>query len=175
MKQKLLATPRSWTVLWLLMTAVYGVWMLVFMKPDTYTVNNTLLEKEMYTSPLQYYLWVACSVVLYLLYPLFIKKILYADTLGRVNKIFNLITLLAGCAFVTFYGFLMDPIKYTASMMGLYYPWLFKLWCVFSGISVFTNTLYMYRKNNYMNRLGILTASVGCAALFVTVDRKSVV
>lgn len=173
MKNKLLSTPKAWTVFWLVMTAAYAVWMLVFMKPDTYTMQNTLLTKEMYASPLQYYLWVAASVGLYLLYPLFIAKILFAEKLTKANKLFNLISLIAGCAFITYYGFLMDPIKFTASMMGLYYPWLFKLWCVFSGISVFTNTLYMYRKNDYMNRTGILLASVGCAALFVTVNIPS--
>ncbi len=155
------------------MTGAYLVWMLDFMRWDTYTVANTLLEKPMYSSPAVFYLWIVISAVLFVFYPVFIDKIYFANQLTKAHKIFNIITLVSGCAFVTAYGFLMDPIKYTASMMGLYYPWLFKLWCVFSGISIFTNTLYMYRKNNYENSAGIICASIGCAALFVTVNVPS--
>jgi hypothetical protein len=143
------------------------------MKYDTYTTANTLLTKEMYSSPVQFYLWVAFSVLLFILYPVFIKKILFAERLTKAHKIFSIITLVSGCAYVTAYGFLMDPIDYTASMMGLYYPWLFKLWCVFSGVSVFTNILYMYRKNDYMNKTGLALTSIGCAALFVCVSIPS--
>ena len=163
----------KFSVLWLIMTGVYLVWMLGFMRWDTYTVDNTLLTKPMYPSPVVYYLWVAASGILFLLYPVFIRKIYFAKELTKANTVFNLITLISGFVFVTVYGFLMDPIKYTASMMGLYFPWLFKLWCVFSGISVFTNTLYMYRKNNYENSAGVICASIGCAALFVTVNVPS--
>ncbi len=155
------------------MTGAYLIWMLGFMRWDTYTVENTLLEKPMYPGAAVYYLWIIASAGLFLLYPVFINKIYYAKELTKPLKIFNIITLISGFVFVTAYGFLMDPIKYTASMMGLYYPWLFKLWCIFSGISIFTNTLYMYRKNNYENSAGIICASIGCGALFVTVNVPS--
>ena len=155
------------------MTAAYLIWMLGFMRWDTFTVDNTLLTKPMYDSPAMFYAWVLFSAALFIFYPVYIKKIYYAEKLTKAIKIFNLITLISGAVFVTVYGFLMDPIKYTASMMGLYFPWLFKLWCVFSGISVFTNTLYMYRKNEYENSAGVICASIGCAALFVTVNVPS--
>ena len=155
------------------MTAIYTVWMLDFMRYNTYTVANTLLEKEMYPSKLIYYVWVIVSVSIFFIYPEFIQRIYYAKKLTKANKIFNIITLVIGCVYITAYGFLKNPLEYTASMMGLFYPWLFKLWCVFSGISIFTNTLYMYRKNSYENTAGIFCASIGCAALFVTVNVPS--
>ncbi len=155
------------------MTGAYLIWMLGFMRWNTYTTTNTLLEKPMYPKAAAFYIWVIISAALYLLYPVFIEKIYFAKELTKTLKIFNLITLISGFVFITAYGFLMDPIKYTASMMGLYFPWLFKLWCVFSGISVFTNTLYMYRKNNYRNSAGIICSSIGCAALFITVNVPS--
>lgn len=164
---------KKYRILWYIMTAVYAVWMLAFMRWDTYTTANTLLEKEMYPSIAIYYLWIVISVGIFLIYPEFINRIYYAKELTKANKIFNIITLILGCAYITAYGFLKNPLEYTASMMGLFYPWLFKLWCVFSGISVFTNTCYMYRKNNYENTAGVVCASIGCAALFVTVNVPS--
>ncbi len=155
------------------MAAIYAVWMLAFIRWDTYATANTLLTKDMYANKAVYYIWVAVSVIIFLLYPVFVNKIYYADKLTKANKIFNIITLFSGLIFITVYGFLMDPIKYTASMMGLYFPWLFKLWCVLSGISVFTNVLYMYRKNEYRNDVGVILTSIGCAALYVTVNIPS--
>ena len=164
---------KVYRALWCVMTVAYAVWMLAFMRFDTYTTANTLLEKEMYPSAAVYYLWVVLSTGLFLLFPLFIKKIYYAEKLTNGIKYFNIFTLFSGCLYVTAYGFLKNPVEFTASMMGLYYPWLFKLWCIFSGVSIFTNTLYMYRKNNYTNTAGVICTSIGCAALFVTVNVPS--
>lgn len=164
---------KKYRSLWYVLTVAYGWWMISFMRWDTYTTANTLLEKEMYPSNLIYYVWVIISVVIFFIYPEFIQRIYYAKELTKANKVFNIITLVIGCVYITAYGFLKNPLEYTASMMGLYYPWLFKLWCVFSGISVFTNTLYMYRKYNYRNTAGVICSSVGCAALFVTVNVPS--
>ena len=44
---------------------------------------------------------------------------------------------------------------------------------MFSGISVFTNIMYMYRKYEYKSTAGVVCASIGCAALFVTVNVPS--
>ena len=164
---------KKYRILWYVMTAAYVIWMAVFMRWDTYTVSNTLLEKEMYPSQLVFYLWIIFSAALFIIYPEFIKRIYYAKELTKATKIFSLIALIIGCVYITAYGFLKNPLEYTASMMGLFYPWLFKLWCVFSGISVFVNTLYMYRKNDYENTAGVVCASIGCAALFVTVNVPS--
>ncbi len=66
---------KVYRALWCVMTVAYAVWMLAFMRFDTYTTANTLLEKEMYPSAAVYYLWVVLSTGLFLLFPLFIKKI----------------------------------------------------------------------------------------------------
>ncbi|MBR6392786.1 MAG: hypothetical protein IKS12_05810 [Eubacterium sp.] len=164
---------KKYRILWYIMTAAYGLWMIDFMQWDTYTMANTLLEKEMYPSKLIYFIWVIISVGIFFIYPEFIQRIYYAKKLTKTLKILNIVSLVLGCAYITVYGFLKNPLEYTASMMGLYYPWLFKLWCVFSGISVFTNIMYMYRRYDYHSTAGVVCASIGCAALFVTVNVPS--
>ena len=168
-----MAKGKGFRILWIAMTAVYLVWMLGFMRWDTYTMENTLLKKEMYPSPAVYYIWVAVSAIIFLIYPLFIERIYYADKLTAANRVMNIVSLAAGCAYITAYGCILDPLKYTASMTGLEYPWLFKLWCIASGISVFTNTLYMYRKFNFKSTVGVSLACIGCAVLYVTVNIPS--
>ena len=58
-------------------------------------------------------------------------------------------------------------------MIGLEYPWSFKLWGILSTSSIFINTLYMYRKFGYRNHAGLTASCVGCAALFITINVPS--
>ena len=164
---------KKFKLIWYVMTGVYLIWMLDFMRWDTYAVQNTLLEKPMYPNYVAYYLWVIISTVIFLIYPDLIRRIYLAENVTKRLKTFNLVLLITGCVYITAYGFLKNPLEYTASMMGLYYPWLFKLWCVFAGLSVFTNVALMYRKFDYKNDVGIILTSIGCAALFVTVNVPS--
>ena len=189
---------KAYTVMWIVIAAVYGIWMAFFMGWDKYayiipTDSDMLLPAEefiakfdgmlyepLFTSELTYWLWVIASTAILFLYALFIKKILFAEKPDKITTVFCAVNLIIGCAFVTWYGFLSFPEQFgniltdvTASMLGLRYPMYFRLWGVLSSLSVFTNVLYMYRKNNYYGKAGIIITSLGCAALFITVNVPS--
>ena len=176
----------------------YGVWMSVFTKWNQYPYIiptpaddllsdadyiakfDGMLQEPLFTSPAVYWLWVVFSTALLLLYALFIKKILFAEKLTKATTVFCMVNLFAGCAFVTWYGFLSFPEQFgniltdvTASMLGLRYPWYFRFWGVLASLSIFTNTLYMYRKNNYQGKMGVIVTTLGCVAIFVTVNVPS--
>ncbi len=177
---------------------VYGLWMSLFMKWDQFpfiipTQEDALLpaadyvakfdgmlQQPLYESATVYWLWVAFSTVLLFFYAFFIKKILFADKLTKGTTVFCMLNLIAGCAFITWYGFLSFPEQFgniltdvTASMLGLRYPWYFRIWGVLASLSIFTNTLYMYRKNNYKGKAGVIVTTLGCAAIFVTINVPS--
>ncbi len=189
---------KVYTVMWTIIAAAYGIWMAFFMSWDKYeyiipTESDMLLPAEefiakfdgmlyepLFTSAFTYWLWVIGSTALLFLYAFFIKKILFAEKLGKLTTVFCAVNLIIGCAFITWYGFLSFPEQFgniltdvTASMLGLRYPLYFRMWGVLSSLSVFTNVLYMYRKNNYYGKTGIIITSLGCAALFITVNVPS--
>lgn len=159
--------PTGYLVLWLVFAAAYLVWTCFFLHWDTYPQSETGIF-----SAWIYPVWVAFSACLLLLFPVYMQRYLYADS-EKANRIYAFVTLIVGCAFITYYCFLKDPRQYTASMIGLDYPWSFKAWGILSTMSVFVNTLYMYRKYSYTNRAGLIAGSVGCAALFITINVPS--
>lgn len=159
---------KKYLVLWLVMIAAYAVWMIFFLRYDTYPLEDTGMLKPVY-----YVLWTAFSIAYLLLFPLFIKLFLYGKEPGRGLKIFSLVALIFGCVYITWYGFFKNPIEFTASMIGLDYPWHFKMWGLFASLSIFTNVLYMYRKNNYHSTAGVVCGSLGCMAIFVTINVPS--
>ncbi len=177
---------------------IYGLWMSVFMSWDQYpyiipTNADMLLPAEdfvakfdgmlyepLYANATVYWLWVIFSTAVLFCYAFFIKKILFAEKLTKVTTIFCAANLIAGFAFITWYGFLSFPEQFgniltdvTASMLGLRYPWYFKIWGVLASLSIFTNTLYMYRKNNYQGKAGVIVTSLGCASIYVTINVPS--
>ncbi len=189
---------KVYTALWTVIAAAYGIWMAVFMSWDQYpyiipTEADMLLPKEefiakfdgmlympLFPNSLVFWIWVIASTALLFCYALFIRKILFAEKLTKATTVFCIINLILGCAFVTWYGFLSYPEQFgniltdvTASMLGLKYPWEFKMWGVLASLSVFTNTLYMYRKNNYQGKLGVIITSLGCASIYITVNLPS--
>lgn len=189
---------KVYTYLWGVIAVVYGLWMSIFMSWDKYPyiiptnadmslpaedfVNkfDGMLYEPLYANQTVYWLWVAFSTALLLLYGLFIRKILFAEKLSKGTTIFCAVNLLAGFVFITWYGFLSFPAQFgniltdvTASMLGLRYPWYFKIWGVLASLSIFTNTLYMYRKNNYRGKAGVIVTSLGCASIFVTINVPS--
>lgn len=189
---------KVYTALWTVIAAAYGIWMAVFMSWDQYpyiipTEADMLLPKEefiakfdgmlympLFPNALVFWIWVIASTALLFCYALFIRKILFAEKLTKATTVFCIINLILGCAFVTWYGFLSYPEQFgniltdvTASMLGLKYPWEFKMWGVLASLSVFTNTLYMYRKNNYQGKLGVIITSLGCASIYITVNLPS--
>lgn len=188
---------KIYTIILAVVAAVYGLWMAIFMSwnqygfvdPEPYmdlpaeefvAMFDGVLQAEMYPSPLIYWLWVIGSTALLVLYAVFIKKILFAEKLGRGITAFCMLNLIVGFVFITWYGFFDFPSQFgniltdvTASMLGLRYPWHFKMWGVFASLSIFTNTLYMYRKNNYAGKAGVIVTSLGCASIFVTINVPS--
>lgn len=189
---------KIYTGLWCIIATCYGLWMSVFMSWDQYPYIiptdadmalpteefiakfDGMLYEPLYSSPLVFWLWVIGSTVLLFLYAFLIRKILFAEKLTKPTTFFCIANLIAGFIFITWYGFLSFPHQFgniltdvTASMLGLRYPWPFRMWGVLASLSIFTNTLYMYRKNNYQGKAGVIIASLGCAAIYVTVNVPS--
>lgn len=189
---------KLYTVILSIVAAVYGLWMAFFMSWNQYPYIiptdadmalpaeefiakfDGMLYEPMYANELVYWLWVIGSTALLVLYAVFIKKILFAEKLGKGITAFCMINLIVGFVFITWYGFFDFPSQFgniltdvTASMLGLRYPWHFKMWGVFASLSIFTNTLYMYRKNNYAGKAGVIVTSLGCASIFVTINVPS--
>ena len=159
--------PKGYLVLWACFAVAYLVWTVFFLRWDTYPQNETgILYAWVYP------LWIACSTVLLLLFPVYMIRFLYSAE-QKADQAIALLLLVVGCTFVTAYGFLKNPRAYTASMIGLEYPWSFKIWGLLSTASIFINTLYMYRKFGYRNNVGLSMSSVGCAALFITINVPS--
>ncbi len=177
---------------------VYGLWMSVFMRWDQFPYIipteadillpaadfvakfDGMLHKPLYANATIYWIWVIFSTLLLFSYAFFIKKILFAEKITKGTTIFCMVNLIAGFAFITWYGFLSFPEQFgniltdvTASMLGLRYPWCFKIWGILASLSIFTNTLYMYRKNNYKGKAGVIVTSLGCASIFVTINVPS--
>ena len=189
---------QIYTVMWGIIAVVYGLWMSIFMSWDQYPYIipteadmslptdqfiakfDGMLYEPLFQNATVFWLWVIGSTALLFLYALFIRKILFAEKLGKATTVFCIANLIAGFVFITWYGFLDYPHQFgniltdvTASMLGLRYPWEFKMWGVLASLSVFTNTLYMYRKNNYFGKAGVIVTSLGCASIFVTVNVPS--
>ncbi len=188
---------RAYSALWLVIAAAYGLWMSVFMSWNQYPYLSVqgyeslpkeefiakfdgMLQTPLFPNAASFWVWTAASTVILMLYCVFIKKILFAKELTKGVTVFCIVNLIAGFVFITYYGFLSYPEQFgniltdiTASMLGLKYPWGFKLWGVLASVSIYTNTLYMYRKNNYFGKAGIIIASLGCAAIFVTINVPS--
>ena len=189
---------KTYTGLWAIIAVVYGLWMTFIMSWDQYAYIiptdadmalpteefiakfDGMLYEPLYANATVYWLWVIGSTILLFFYAFFIKKILFAEKLTKGTTIFCITNLIAGFIFITWYGFLSFPEQFgniltdvTASMLGLRYPWQFKAWGVLASLSIFTNTLYMYRKNNYKGKAGVIVTSVGCAAIYVTVNVPS--
>ncbi|HBL41066.1 MAG TPA: hypothetical protein DDY98_05660 [Ruminococcaceae bacterium] len=160
---------KPFYALWLVMTAAYAVWMAFFLKFDTYPGNETGINGSVG----RYIAWGIFSVVALLLFQLYIKLFFGEKKPGKGLRLFCLINLLFGFAFITWYGFFRNPLELTASMIGLEFPWHFKMWGLFASLSIFTNVLYAYRMDNYCGKLGITCGSIGCAAIFVTINVPS--
>lgn len=191
-------TLKIYTGLCSAIALIYGLWMSLFMRWDQYpyiipTDKDMLLPAEdfvakfdgmlqqpLYANAAVYWIWVAVSAAILLSYAFFIKKVLFAEKITKGTTVFCMANLIAGFVFITWYGFFSFPSQFgniltdvTASMLGLRYPWHFKLWGVLASLSIFTNTIYMYRKNNYKGKLGVIVTALGCASIYVTINVPS--
>ncbi|MBR4765354.1 MAG: hypothetical protein IK085_01175, partial [Clostridia bacterium] len=134
---------KGYAVMWAVFAAAYGVWMAVFM--PKYVLDNyenipaeSVIDGKFYPdisgmtgAHWLYPLWVVFSVASILLFIFYLKKFLYCEKQTKAMTVSAAIVLVAGCVFVTVYGFLgeepfINKVKFvTASMIGLEFPWLF--------------------------------------------------
>lgn len=190
MKNEIKKMPKGYMVMWSVFAAAYAVWMSIFMRKIVLVNYESVAERTvdgilhtditgMIGRHWAYPLWVIVSTLCLVAFVFYIKKFLYSGENTKGGKIFCLINLVFGCAFITWYGLFNvreifgDEASITASMIGLEFPWHFRMWGVFTSLSVFTNTLYMYNRYGYNSRLGIILGSIGSAAIFVTINCPS--
>ena len=176
--------------MWIAISLAYLIWMVFFMK-DIVLVNYATVAERTVDGVLHanisgmlghewlYPVWVVLSTVCLLMFIFYIKDILYAPQLTKAIKAFCLIGIIFGCVYVTWYGFFGDQpfiekVKtITASMIGLDFPWHFRGWGVFASMTIFTNTMFAYRRYDYNSKLGVILGSIGSAAIFVTINCPS--
>lgn len=182
--------PKGYLAMWIAISLAYLIWMVFFMK-DIVLVNYATVAERTVDGVLHanisgmlghewlYPVWVVLSTVCLLMFIFYIKDILYAPQLTKAIKAFCLIGIIFGCVYVTWYGFFGDQpfiekVKtITASMIGLDFPWHFRGWGVFASMTIFTNTMFAYRRYNYNSKLGVILGSIGSAAIFVTINCPS--
>lgn len=189
--------PKAYAVLWGIIAAAYAVWMAFFMREIVLVKYETAAQRTvdgylysditgMMGRHWLYPVWVVLSVITLLLFIVYLRNILYAEKQGKFAKYFCMAGAVIGCVFVVWYGFLSAPnkqgeiadfsdkIKYiTASMIGLMHPWLFRAWGVIAAATVFSNTMYCYRKYGFNSRVGIIMGSLGSAAIYLTINCPS--
>lgn len=182
--------PKGYLAMWIAISFAYLIWMVFFMK-DIVLVNYATVAERTVDGVLHanisgmlghewlYPVWVVLSTVCLLMFIFYIKDILYAPQLTKAIKAFCLVGIIFGCVYVTWYGFFGDQpfiekVKtITASMIGLDFPWHFRGWGVFASMTIFTNTMFAYRRYNYNSKLGVILGSIGSAAIFVTINCPS--
>ena len=182
--------PKGYLAMWIAISLAYLIWMVFFMKDIVLANYATVAERTvdgvlhanisgMLGHEWLYPVWVVLSTVCLLMFIFYIKDILYAPQLTKAIKAFCLIGIIFGCVYVTWYGFFGDQpfiekVKtITASMIGLDFPWHFRGWGVFASMTIFTNTMFAYRRYNYNSKLGVILGSIGSAAIFVTINCPS--
>lgn len=182
--------PKGYLAMWIAISLAYLIWMVFFMKDIVLENYATVAERTvdgvlhanisgMLGHEWLYPVWVVLSTVCLLMFIFYIKDILYAPQLTKAIKAFCLVGIIFGCVYVTWYGFFGDQpfiekVKtITASMIGLDFPWHFRGWGVFASMTIFTNTMFAYRRYNYNSKLGVILGSIGSAAIFVTINCPS--
>ena len=181
---------KAYAAMWIAIIAAYAVWMTAFMRKIVLVNYATAEERTvdgvthadisgMIGREWLYPIWVIVSCVCLAMFIVYIKVLLYGKEPGKAMKIFCLFGVIFGCVYVTWYGFFGDQpfiekVKFiTASMIGLDFPWHFRGWGVIASATVFTNTLYAYRKFGYHSRAGVILGSIGSAAIYVTINCPS--
>ena len=182
--------PKGYTIMWLIFSAAYAIWMSVFMTKhvlikyeaiSTRTIDGKFHEDitGMIGHHWAYPVWIIFSTLCLLAFILYIKKFLYSGENTKAGKIFCIINIIFDFIFITWYGVFNvrevfgEGVSITASMIGLEFPWHFRMWGIFTSLAAFTNTLYMYNKYNFNSRLGVILGSIGSAAIYVTINCPS--
>lgn len=194
--------PKGYVAMWVAIAIAYAVWMIGWMKNLVLGSYDSLAERTvdgvthatitgLHGSEPLFWVWTVVSVICLLLFVVYLKKILYADEVSKIAKILCIVGCIFGCVYVTWYGFFpvdmidkatgvqvaatfADKVKFiTASMIGLDYPWHFRGWGVIASATVFTNTMYCFRKYNYNNKIAVVLGSLGSAAIYMTINCPS--
>ena len=112
--------PKAYAVMWLIITAGYGLWMTFYMKDIILFHYEKEAARQIsgyypyYTQPditgmigkhWLYPVWVILSCICMLLFIFYISKILYAQSLGKGITAACLIMLIFGCIYINWYGF----------------------------------------------------------------------
>ena len=183
--------PVGYTVAWAAVAAAYLVWMLcmkntilgTFETEAARTVDGILYPDitGMTGRHWLYPVWVAVSTLSLLLYPLYTKLLLYSEKIGKWLETVCLVLLVFDFVFVTWYAVMGDRFDFTqklryvtSSMIGLDFPWHFRMWGLFSSAAVFMNTLYAYRRTGFRSLPCYVLASVGAAGIYLTINLPSV-
>ena len=192
------AMPKGYAALWGGMALAYVIWLVFFMRDIILVRYETVAERTvdgnlyaditgMTGHHWLFPVWVVLSALTMLLYIVYIKKLLYSEELGKAAKWLCLVGGVVACVFVIVYSLLdapnrdggvatlSDKLHYvTASMIGLQWPWLFRVWGMLTGTALFTNTLYAFRKFNYNSKVGVVLGSIGAAAIYLTINCPSI-
>lgn len=183
--------PKAYVILWSVITAAYAVMMfcikntvlVTFESEAARTVDGIIYPDitGMIGRHWLYPVWAVFSVACLALFIVYIKKFLYGDALGKFAKYFCMAGLIFDFVFITWYALMGDRYQLvekakdvTSSMLGLDFPWHFRMWGVFTSAAVFTNTLYAFRKHNFNSKVGVILGSIGSAAIFMTINLPSV-
>ena len=178
---------KAYAAMWIAIIAAYAVWMIAFMRKIVLVNYATVEERTvdgithanisgMMGHEWLYPIWVAVSCICLAMFIVYIKVLLYGKEPGKALKIFCLFGVIFGCVYVGFFGDqpFIEKVKFiTASMIGLDFPWHFRGWGVIASATVFSNTLYAYRKFGYHSRVGVILGSIGSAAIYVTINCPS--
>ena len=87
-----------------------------------------------------------------------------------LNRHFCLVDLLLGTVYLIGFGLLRPPQEYTISTIGLIHPWGFRLWGAVAAAVVAVNTLYLYRRFNYRNKVALWMLAIAAASIMLTVN-----
>lgn len=194
--------PKGYIAMWVAIAVTYAAWMIGWMKNLVLGSYDSVEERTvdnithatitgLHGSQLLFWVWTVLSVICLLLFIVYIKKILYADKVSKLAEILCIAGCIFGCVYVTWYGFFpvdmidkstgvqvaatfVDKIKFiTASMIGLDYPWHFRGWGIVASATIFTNTMYCFKKFNYNSKVAVILGSLGSAAIFATINCPS--
>lgn len=83
------------------------------------------------------------------------------------NRRFCMVWLIFGASYITWFGFLKNPLYHTASVIAVDHRILFDFWVLFTIVAMYLNVKYMYRHNDYEGKIGkrLLYASFLCVAM----------
>lgn len=84
------------------------------------------------------------------------------------NPIFCLSWLLIGAGYITWFGFLKNPLYHTHSKIAMDNMELFYVWVLFTAMALHLNVGYMYRRHKYEGKAGRRLLNISFLFLLIT-------